>query len=303
MARGLVTVTPPASEPVLVSEAKQAARIDVPDDDLFVLGLITAARQYVENRTNLALVTQTLQMTLDRFPRYSSSAIWQYNSDAIWQQRLPVTQLSGQWYPDRAAIRVTRPPFQALQAITYVDGAGLTQSLYNVIPAGVPAPGSQAVTPYTMTGVVVGAQFVVDQGPAQEAVAVTAVTATTFTATFLNAHPVNTVVYMNPAGTAAVNPFGGGPLVSVDTTTPVGRIAPGYGQIWPIVRQQLEAVQVTYVAGFGGLYTVPDAIKTAIKMLVAHWYENREAVTPGPLSPVPMAVEALLMAYWPGEYE
>jgi len=43
--------------------------------------------------------------------------------------------------------------------------------------------------------------------------------------------------------------------------------------------------------------TVPETIKAAIKMLVAHWYENREAVVVGTqVNTVPIAVENLLWA-------
>ena len=43
--------------------------------------------------------------------------------------------------------------------------------------------------------------------------------------------------------------------------------------------------------------TVPETVKTAIKLLVAHWYENREAVVVGSqVNTLPMAVENLLWA-------
>jgi len=43
--------------------------------------------------------------------------------------------------------------------------------------------------------------------------------------------------------------------------------------------------------------TVPETIKTAIKMLVSHWYENREAVVVGTqVNAVPKAVDCLLWA-------
>lgn len=43
--------------------------------------------------------------------------------------------------------------------------------------------------------------------------------------------------------------------------------------------------------------TVPAAIKTAITMLVGHWYANREATMTGVLSMVPMAIDALVSPY------
>lgn len=51
------------------------------------------------------------------------------------------------------------------------------------------AGSSAAVTPTSMTDIVVGAQLIVDVGEASELVMVRSVTATTFTAAFVNAHP------------------------------------------------------------------------------------------------------------------
>src|SRR5205823_4486856 len=45
-------------EPVSLSEAKLHARIDVPDDDSLVAGLISAARHYAETALKSALLTQ-----------------------------------------------------------------------------------------------------------------------------------------------------------------------------------------------------------------------------------------------------
>lgn len=50
------------------------------------------------------------------------------------------------------------------------------------------APGSVVVTPASMTGIAVGTNLLVDTSTAQETVTVTAVTSTTFTATFTKAH-------------------------------------------------------------------------------------------------------------------
>jgi uncharacterized phiE125 gp8 family phage protein len=195
-------------------------RQDDPTDEPLVRALLKTARLWIENTYDLTMVETTWEGTADRFPRYSSSAVWQYNSDAIWQQRLPVTQLSGQWYPDRAAIRVTRPPLVSVVSITYFDTTG------------------------------------------------TLIT-------------VPTSVY------------------NVDTSTPRGRIAPAFGQIWPIVQQQLASVIVTYVAGYGPLGTdVPETLRTAVKMLTLHLYEHRgdEDVK------IPETVHNLIRAEFDAEY-
>lgn len=87
-----------ATEPVTAAEAKAHLRVDHADDDAYIGTLITAARQHVEEWTSRALVTQTWELKLDRFPA------------------------SG-------AIALPRPPLQGVTAITYIDDNGASQTL------------------------------------------------------------------------------------------------------------------------------------------------------------------------------
>jgi uncharacterized phiE125 gp8 family phage protein len=58
------------------------------------------------------------------------------------------------------------------------------------------------------------------------------------------------------------------------------------------------AITVRFVAGYGAAETnVPDRIKTAILLLVAHWYEHRETINIGNIvSEVPMGSKLLFIA-------
>ncbi len=59
------------------------------------------------------------------------------------------------------------------------------------------------------------------------------------------------------------------------------RINPAYGKVWPFTRYKSNAVAVTYVAGYADAASVPETAKLAIKMLAAHWYQNRETTAAG----------------------
>lgn len=84
----------------------------------------------------------------------------------------------------------------------------------------------------------------------------------------------------------------------VDHDSEPGRISPALGQDWPMASRQINAVKVTYAAGYGAADKVPAAIKQAILLIVGHWYENRESVVVGPAAnEVPMAAESLLRMY------
>lgn len=109
----LRVITPPAFEPVTLDEAKAHLRVEITDDDDLISRLITAAREDAEEWQGRAYITQTLRLTLDRFP---------WGDGPIW---LP------------------RPPVQSVTQIAYVDSAGVQQivdpSIYRVDTAHEPA--------------------------------------------------------------------------------------------------------------------------------------------------------------------
>lgn len=57
-------------------------------------------------------------------------------------------------------------------------------------------------------------------------------------------------------------------------------------------------VTISYQVGLASeVADIPASIVVAVKMLVAHWYENREAAAPDRMENVPLGVEALLRRY------
>lgn len=85
---------------------------------------------------------------------------------------------------------------------------------------------------------------------------------------------------------------------TVDTASLIGRVVPVWGESYPSTRDTINAVVITYKAGYGDAATnVPEGIIAAIKLLVGHWYENRETVALGTMSKVPMTVESLLWMF------
>jgi uncharacterized phiE125 gp8 family phage protein len=72
-------------------------------------------------------------------------------------------------------------------------------------------------------------------------------------------------------------------------------IKPKEDHVWPLAYIRQDAIKITYVAGFGDAAAdVPENIRLAIRLLVGHFYENREAVSEANLKEVPLAVEALI---------
>lgn len=72
-------------------------------------------------------------------------------------------------------------------------------------------------------------------------------------------------------------------------------IVPKTGKAWPGVASRPDAYQITFKAGFGDAASdIPLTVIQAIKLLVGHWYENREETTDIALVSIPLGAEALL---------
>jgi uncharacterized phiE125 gp8 family phage protein len=84
---------------------------------------------------------------------------------------------------------------------------------------------------------------------------------------------------------------------TVDYKSEPARIEPEYNLSWPSTRDRFNAVELTYVAGYGAAGTdVPEPYIQAIHLLVANWYENREPIIVGAMgSEMAKSVNDLLL--------
>ncbi len=89
-------VTPPAAEPVTLSEAKAHLRVTATDDDSSITAQIAAARVWAEDFTQRALITQTWDLKLDAFAD---------------EMEIPL------------------PPLQSVTSVKYLDADGAEQTL------------------------------------------------------------------------------------------------------------------------------------------------------------------------------
>ena len=98
----LKLITPASTYPVTLAEAKLHLRVDTADEDTLITALITAATEMAEQKTGRAIMTQTLELTLDAFPE---------------------------------AFELTRVPVQSVTSVKYYDTTGTQQTLSNTLYA------------------------------------------------------------------------------------------------------------------------------------------------------------------------
>lgn len=75
---------------------------------------------------------------------------------------------------------------------------------------------------------------------------------------------------------------------SLDAATSPAWVLPALNYTWPSTQDVANAVKVRFTTGYGATAaTVPEAIKTWIRMQIAAAYANREAVVRGTVSEIP----------------
>lgn len=115
----LKLITAPSAEPLSLTEAKDQLRVTNGDQDDLITLLIQEAREYVEEETQRALITQTWELQLDEFPcggadDYPPGGEWSY-----------LYGVRARW----SVIELPRPPLSSVTSIKYIDEAGNEQTL------------------------------------------------------------------------------------------------------------------------------------------------------------------------------
>lgn len=273
-----VLVSPPAVEPVTYTDAKAHMRITATDEDTLIGQYAKSARLWCEQFTRRQFIKATWRVVMDAFPSYKIelpyaplavvNSITYVDTDGDWQTL-------GEWGERTATVTADASTDILTASGHYLKtGEPVQFSTTGTLPGGL-----SANTTY-YAGVVSSSTFKLytDRYSAINATAAQKVDITS-------------------AGSGTHTLLIGNTLYAVNYDVEPALVAPSYGNTWPSTRDQDGAVVVEFVCGYGAAATeVPEDIKTAIKILTAHLFENREAVSVVQLYKVPMAVESLL---WP----
>lgn len=103
--------------------------------------------------------------------------------------------------------------------------------------------------------------------------------------------PLQSVTYVKytPLSTGVAATFASASY-SVDAVSEPGRIVLNDGYSWPSdTLVKVNGFNVRFICGYGVAAAVPQEIKQALLLLIAYWYDNRDAI-----GEVPAGIERLL---------
>jgi uncharacterized phiE125 gp8 family phage protein len=106
---------------------------------------------------------------------------------------------------------------------------------------------------------------------------------------------VSSVSYFDPQGqyqTLSSDTY------TVDAASKPGRIVLLPGHPWPVTDGRAAAVTVEFNAGPSDGQPLSPSLKQAIRFMVGHWFENREAATDRRIEEVPLSVLSILNKHW-----
>jgi len=104
---------------------------------------------------------------------------------------------------------------------------------------------------------------------------------------------VTSIAYLDTEGAAQTLSSS---LYQVDCVSPnrPARIRPVSGQTWPATKGQMNAVTVTFTAGYGAAADVPPTFKHALRLLVDHYRAHRGELNVGAVNELPEGLAAIL---------
>ena len=105
---------------------------------------------------------------------------------------------------------------------------------------------------------------------------------------------VTTITYVDQGGSVASYT-----TAQPSLTTQPAALYPAVGDEWPNAQDDnKQAVTFSATVGYENNAAIPAMVKHAIKMLVAHWFRNRETVLVGSISKeLEKAVDALMVQF------
>ena len=268
----LRTITQPTVEPVSLDRFKAHLRLDSDDEDDLLGSYLRGARSLLEQTTQRAFMPQTVAFGLDRFP---------FGWFGMRSTLHASSSVPG--WVDHFTIRLPRPACLSVESITYRDANSNMQTLdaaaflvdFDSEPARI-VPASGYIWP-------------IDAFLLPGSVKVTYVAGS-----YADAIDEQLTVTAGSDGGPAIVQLsetyaGGAYTLTQGDTTIAATLNASNALVLP--NSALVGQQVT--ASYYGM-NVPPHVETAILMLAAHWFRNRETASDTLMKEIPMGVQSLI---------
>jgi hypothetical protein len=258
---GLVCLSPPVVDPVTISDLHEFMRIDPGDttQDNTIAGLAQEALAFCEAYTARRFVQQTWRLLVDFFPGYVDlkSAGAKISSPFVSGSNAVLVGI-------RYAIMLPYPPCMSLVNFIYQNANGQTTSMIQgpVNIGGVTNTLGNPIlinttTPHNLqsgaTATLAGNAALLTALGGQASWAITVIDANDFS---LNG-PLGTGASISATGTVT------GYNYVQDLQSNPARLTPVFGQMWPVARVVVNAVQVDFQCGYAIPIVVSMAATTA----------------------------------------
>lgn len=116
-----------------------------------------------------------------------------------------------------------------------------------------------------------------------------------YTPLYLPQAPIQSVTSVTYYDTAGTSQTWSSSEYTVDTSSNPGRLQPAFGYSWPDTYDELNAITIVYLAGYGDAATdVPDIYRLLVKMLVSHFFEDRDMATSPPMHLLPLSIRSII---------
>lgn len=106
--------------------------------------------------------------------------------------------------------------------------------------------------------------------------------------------PVQSITSITYYDTANVSQTLSTDIYSLDAASRAVKLK--YRQVWPAIADRWDAITITYVAGYTSVANVPAIHKQAMRLLISHYFENRDMLMSAALQSMP-AYEALVSRF------
>jgi hypothetical protein len=279
----IIVETPPADEPISLTQAKSACRIYTDIDDTIVQTYISAAREKCELFTARSFVAKGYCQYLDAFPYYTDTI---FSQQAYPPSYYSLPRYATTMWNYSQMIKLMVSPLISASHINYLDSQ--TQKWTALVP-GYPRW-------YPLTSQNVGDVITDSNGTMQTCTAIGGSPAVGLTGQAEPTWPtvsgqtvVDGTLTWTCSGLAA-------PIANfiVDGATEPPRIFPQQGMYWPSVMYVPNSVQIHFTAGPPANPWWMNVALVAMLQCISDWYENREAVSALPMKDIPNKAKELL---------